>query len=103
MCGATTGGLSVAGIDITKEAVIQGRVLRGDPRSPAPTSGCSTPTASSPPRSRPRPPATSGSSPATALDAAHPGPGRQGRPPVVAARGTVAEVDVELELAVAAA
>ena len=28
MCGATTGGLSVAGIDTTKEAVIQGRVLR---------------------------------------------------------------------------
>jgi len=29
MCGATQGGLSVAGIDVTKEAVIQGRVLRG--------------------------------------------------------------------------
>ena len=29
MCGATKGGLSVAGIDVTKEAVIQGRVLRG--------------------------------------------------------------------------
>ena len=29
MCGATTGGLSVVGIDVTKEAVIQGRVLRG--------------------------------------------------------------------------
>ena len=29
MCGATTGGLSVLGIDVTKEAVIQGRVLRG--------------------------------------------------------------------------
>ena len=29
MCGATTGGLSVAGIDVSKEAVIQGRVLRG--------------------------------------------------------------------------
>ncbi len=28
MCGATKGGLSVAGIDVTKEAVIQGRVLR---------------------------------------------------------------------------
>jgi hypothetical protein len=35
MCGATTGGLSVAGIDTTKEAVIQGRVLR----SGAPVSG----------------------------------------------------------------
>ena len=29
MCGATQGGLSVAGINVTKEAVIQGRVLRG--------------------------------------------------------------------------
>jgi hypothetical protein len=29
MCGATQGGLSVLGIDVTKEAVIQGRVLRG--------------------------------------------------------------------------
>ena len=36
MCGATTGGLSVAGIDTTKEAVIQGRVLRsGNPVSGA--------------------------------------------------------------------
>ncbi len=36
MCGATTGGLSVAGIDVTKEAVIQGRVLRaGEPVSSA--------------------------------------------------------------------
>ena len=32
MCGATKGGLSVQGIDVTKEAVIQGRVLRdGEP------------------------------------------------------------------------
>jgi uncharacterized GH25 family protein len=32
MCGATQGGLSVQGIDVTKEAVIQGRVLRsGEP------------------------------------------------------------------------
>ncbi len=32
MCGATKGGLSVAGIDVTKEAVIQGQVLRdGEP------------------------------------------------------------------------
>jgi Protein of unknown function (DUF1416) len=28
MCGATTGGLSVEGIDMTKEAVIQGVVSR---------------------------------------------------------------------------
>ena len=32
MCGATAGGLSVVGLDVTKEAVIQGRVVRkGDP------------------------------------------------------------------------
>jgi hypothetical protein len=30
MCGATKGGLSVEGIDVTKEAVVQGVVLRGD-------------------------------------------------------------------------
>ena len=32
MCSATTGGVSLAGVDLSKEAVIQGRVLRaGDP------------------------------------------------------------------------
>jgi uncharacterized GH25 family protein len=32
MCGATTGGVSLAGVDTTKEAIIQGRVLRdGNP------------------------------------------------------------------------
>jgi hypothetical protein len=30
MCGATTGGLSLDGVDLDKEAVIQGRVLRGE-------------------------------------------------------------------------
>ena len=29
MCGATEGGLSLAGVDVTKEAIIQGQVLRG--------------------------------------------------------------------------
>ena len=29
MCGSTKGGLSIAGVDTSKEAVIQGRVLRG--------------------------------------------------------------------------
>ena len=29
MCAATKGGLSLAGVDVTKEAVIQGCVLRG--------------------------------------------------------------------------
>ncbi len=36
MCGATEGGLSLEGIDVAKEAIIQGQVLRGsDPVSPA--------------------------------------------------------------------
>ena len=30
MCGATTGGISLAGVDVDKEAIIQGRVLRGE-------------------------------------------------------------------------
>src|SRR3954447_17978911 len=30
MCGATTGGVSLAGIDVAKESVIQGVVTRGD-------------------------------------------------------------------------
>ncbi len=30
MCGATKGGLSVEGIDVTKEAVVQGVVVRGE-------------------------------------------------------------------------
>ena len=30
MCGAKVGGLSAEGIDVTKEAVVQGVVLRGD-------------------------------------------------------------------------
>jgi hypothetical protein len=29
MCGATEGGLSLDGIDVNKEAVVQGRVVRG--------------------------------------------------------------------------
>jgi len=29
MCGATEGGLSLAGVDVAKEAVIQGKVVRG--------------------------------------------------------------------------
>jgi hypothetical protein len=30
MCGATKGGLSLQGVDIEKQAVIQGQVVRGD-------------------------------------------------------------------------
>ena len=29
MCGATEGGLSLAGVDVAREAVIQGQVTRG--------------------------------------------------------------------------
>ena len=29
MCGATEGGLSLAGVDVAKEAVVQGRVTSG--------------------------------------------------------------------------
>ncbi|HEY0904803.1 MAG TPA: DUF1416 domain-containing protein [Marmoricola sp.] len=30
MCGATEGGLSLDGVDVAKEAIIQGRVVRGE-------------------------------------------------------------------------
>jgi hypothetical protein len=30
MCGATAGGLSLDGIDVAKEAIIQGQVVKGD-------------------------------------------------------------------------
>jgi hypothetical protein len=30
MCGATKGGLSLDGINVAKEAIIQGQVVRGD-------------------------------------------------------------------------
>jgi len=30
MCGATTGGLSLDGVDVAKEAIIQGVVVRGE-------------------------------------------------------------------------
>ena len=30
MCGATQGGLDLKGVDVDKEAVIQGQVLRGE-------------------------------------------------------------------------
>lgn len=36
MCGATKGGLSLDGVDVAKEAIVQGVVVRdGDPVSPA--------------------------------------------------------------------
>jgi hypothetical protein len=30
MCGATEGGLSLDGVDVAKEAIIQGQVLKGE-------------------------------------------------------------------------
>ncbi|WP_182377798.1 DUF1416 domain-containing protein [Nocardioides sp. WS12] len=39
MCGAVIGGLSLEGINVTKEAVIQGQVLRGTGEDATPVSG----------------------------------------------------------------
>ena len=36
MCGATAGGVSLDGVDVAKESIIQGRVVQdGEPVSPA--------------------------------------------------------------------
>ena len=71
------------GVDVAKEAVIQGRVLaRRRAGAATPTCGCSTAPVSSPPRCRPRRPATSGSSPRRASGRCAPWPRRRpGRPP----------------------
>ena len=37
MCGATEGGLSLDGVNVAKEAVIQGQVLRDDQPWATPT------------------------------------------------------------------
>ena len=39
MCGATKGGLSLDGVNVAKEAVIQGQVVRGSGDDAAPVSG----------------------------------------------------------------
>ena len=100
MCGATTGGLGVLGIDVTKEAVIQGRVLRGsDPVAGAyvrllDSGGEFTAEVPTSATGHFRFFANDGNwtlrtlAPGASLD-------RQ----VVAARGSVSEVDVNLELA----
>ena len=100
MCGATKGGISVEGIDLTKEAVIQGRVLRGgDPVAGAyvrllDSGGEFTAEVPTSATGHFRFFANDGNwtlrtlAPGTSLD-------RQ----VVAARGSVSEVDVDLELA----
>ena len=100
MCGATKGGISVEGIDLTKEAVIQGRVLRGgDPVAGAyvrllDATGeftAEVPTSAS---GHFRFFAGDGSWTIRTL-----APGARADRTVVAARGTVSEIDVELEAA----
>jgi len=39
MCGATVGGLSLDGVNVAKEALIQGQVVRGSGDEAAPVSG----------------------------------------------------------------
>jgi len=39
MCGATEGGLSLDGIDVAKEAIIQGRVVRAGSKGPGSKEG----------------------------------------------------------------
>ena len=100
MCGATKGGLSVEGIDLTKEAVIQGRVLRGgDPVAGAyvrllDATGEFTAEVPSSATGHFRFFAGDGSWTIRTL-----APGARADRTVVAARGTVSEIDVELEAA----
>jgi hypothetical protein len=100
MCGATKGGLSVEGIDLTKEAVIQGRVLRGgDPVAGAyvrllDATGEFTAEVPTSATGHFRFFAGDGSWTIRTL-----APGARADRTVVAARGTVSEIDVELEAA----
>ena len=100
MCGATQGGLSVAGIDVSKEAVIQGRVLRkGDPVAGAYVrlldSGGEF-TAEVPTSATGHFRFFAGDGQWTLRTLA---PGAKADRSIVASRGRVAEVDVELEAA----
>jgi uncharacterized GH25 family protein len=100
MCGATKGGLSVEGIDLTKEAVIQGRVLRGgDPVAGAyvrllDATGEFTAEVPTSATGHFRFFAGDGSWTIRTL-----APGARADRTVVAARGSVSEIDVELEAA----
>ena len=104
MCGATTGGLSVEGINVTKEAVIQGRVLRGE----APVAGAYVRLLDSGGEFTAEVPTSAtghfrffaGDGTWTVRTLA---PGAKVDRTVSASRGTVSEIDVNLELAVAAA
>lgn len=100
MCGATTGGLDVTGINVTKEAVIQGRVLRGgDPVAGAyvrllDSGGEFTAEVPTSATGHFRFFAGDGSWTLRTL-----APGSKADRSVVAKRGAVAEIDVELEAA----
>jgi uncharacterized GH25 family protein len=100
MCGATKGGLSVEGIDLTKEAVIQGRVLRGgDPVAGAYVrllDATGEFTAEVPTSATGHFRFFAGDGNWTIRTLA---PGARTDRAVVAARGTVSEIDVELEAA----
>jgi uncharacterized GH25 family protein len=98
MCGATTGGVNLDGVDLTKEAVIQGRVLRdGDPVAGAyvrllDATGEFTAEVPTSATGQFRFFAGDGS---WTLRVLAPGAQTEDRT-VVAARGTIAEVDIEL-------
>ncbi len=100
MCGATTGGLDVTGINVTTEAVIQGRVLRkGDPVAGAyvrllDSTGEFTAEVPTSATGHFRFFAGDGSWTLRTL-----APGSKADRSVVAKRGSVAEVEVELEAA----
>jgi Protein of unknown function (DUF1416) len=97
MCGGTQGGLSVEGIDLSKQAIIQGRVLRsGNPVAGAyvrllDSGGEFTAEVPTSATGHFRFFAGDGSWTLRAL-----APGATADRRVVAARGVVAEVDVEL-------
>ncbi|HLT62566.1 MAG TPA: DUF1416 domain-containing protein [Microlunatus sp.] len=100
MCGATQGGLELSGIDVTKEAVIQGRVLRGGTPVPGAyvrllDSGGEF-TAEVPTSATGHFRFFAGDGTWTLRTLA---PGAKADRAVVAARGSVAEIDVELEAA----
>ena len=100
MCGATQGGLSVAGINVAKEAVIQGRVLRGGDPVPGAyvrllDSGGEF-TAEVPTSATGHFRFFAGDGKWTLRTLA---PGAKADRPVVAARGRVSEVEVELQAA----
>ena len=100
MCGAKQGGLDLKGVDVDKEAVIQGQVLRGE----EPVGGAYVRLLDSTGEFTAEVPTSAtghfrffaGDGNWTLRTLA---PGARADRSVVAARGTVAEIDVELEAA----